>query len=277
MSDERMQSVLEEWFEARDAAPDDVRRSARHVAERRPQVHQRSRWWPFPVLYRKPQSPTTNDTTEYQPTPTPALNGRTPTVTGRTQSMFSPVKAITAGALIFALGGVLLIAQPFDQQGSSVPGAESGAAMAPAWVTGTIVLGSCSNPTNESVGTDPVQRERGWRCEGQTWDASDDRLDGEGVSTWDADVYDLEEGPVSVRVGGYEIRNGSGGWSCRHSGVAQGAGLQVKPESGETLVCVGDGGFDDLAAVFELDWSSRRPVTFQGVIFPGSLPSAPSE
>jgi hypothetical protein len=37
--------------------------------------------------------------------------------------MFSPAKAITAGALVFALGGVLLIAQPFDQQGGGVPGA----------------------------------------------------------------------------------------------------------------------------------------------------------
>ena len=37
--------------------------------------------------------------------------------------MFSPVKAITAGALVFALGGMFLIAQPFGQQGATVPGA----------------------------------------------------------------------------------------------------------------------------------------------------------
>ena len=37
--------------------------------------------------------------------------------------MFSPVKAIVAGALTFALLGVLSIAQPFDQQGATVPGA----------------------------------------------------------------------------------------------------------------------------------------------------------
>jgi len=36
--------------------------------------------------------------------------------------MLSPVKAITAGALVFALGGAFVIAQPFGQQGS-VPGA----------------------------------------------------------------------------------------------------------------------------------------------------------
>ena len=38
--------------------------------------------------------------------------------------MLSPVKAITAGALVFALSGAFLIAQPFDQQ-ASVPGAQS--------------------------------------------------------------------------------------------------------------------------------------------------------
>ena len=194
--------------------------------------------------------------------------------------MFSATKLVVAGAIVALFGGFLLIAQPLDQQGASVPGAESGVAMTPAWVTGTVTLATwCSSP-GEAVGTEGlVRRERGYRCEGQVWEASDVRLAGEAVSTWDADVYDVEDryGPVSVRVGGYEVRNGSGGWSCRHSGVAQGAGLQTKPESGETLVCVGDGGYDGLAAVLELDWTSRQPVTFQGVIFPGSLPSSPSE
>ena len=37
--------------------------------------------------------------------------------------MFSPVKTITAGALAFAIGGVFLVAQPFDQR-SEAPGAE---------------------------------------------------------------------------------------------------------------------------------------------------------
>jgi hypothetical protein len=36
--------------------------------------------------------------------------------------MLSPVKAITAGALVFAIGGVMLVAQPFEQQ-VGLPGA----------------------------------------------------------------------------------------------------------------------------------------------------------
>ena len=135
MNDERMQSLLEEEFRAMDTAPSDVDRSTREVLQRKAHVRQRSRWWPFPVFYRRTQSPTTNDTTHDQPSPIPAANGHTPTVIGRTQSMLSPVKAITAGAIVFAVGGVFLIAQPFGQQGS-VPGAEADFAP-PVEVTGT--------------------------------------------------------------------------------------------------------------------------------------------
>ena len=40
--------------------------------------------------------------------------------------MFSPVKAITAGAIIFALGGAVTVTvNPFDREGGGVPGAES--------------------------------------------------------------------------------------------------------------------------------------------------------
>ena len=56
-------------------------------------------------------------------TPMPSANGDPAMITGRTHAMFTPVKAIVAGALTFALLGVLSIAQPFDQQGATVPGA----------------------------------------------------------------------------------------------------------------------------------------------------------
>src|SRR5688572_7328945 len=58
--------------------------------------------------------------TDARTVPVPATNGHTPTVRGRTQLMFSPAKAITAGALV--IGGALLIAQPFQQE-SVVPSA----------------------------------------------------------------------------------------------------------------------------------------------------------
>ena len=69
--------------------------------------------------------------------------------------MFSPVKAITAGALVFAIGGAFLIAQPFGQQGDSAPGAQS------TFLPGVevTVTPTCDVP----------------RC---TWTASDPRLTG---------------------------------------------------------------------------------------------------
>ena len=56
-------------------------------------------------------------------TPMPPAKGDPAMITGRTHAMFTPFKAIVAGALTFALLGVLSIAQPFDQQGATVPGA----------------------------------------------------------------------------------------------------------------------------------------------------------
>jgi hypothetical protein len=53
----------------------------------------------------------------------PSVSGSYGRITGRTQVMFSPVRAMIIGALVFALGGVFLIAGPFDRQGGSVPGA----------------------------------------------------------------------------------------------------------------------------------------------------------
>ena len=130
MRDEKHTPEVGAWLKGREVRPVHSEDTVRRVAARLPQVRQRSRWWPFPVFHRKAQTPT-SDIADYQPSPIPATNGHNPTVTGRTQSMFSPVKAITAGALVFALGGVMLIAQPFDQQGGSVPGAATEDEVAP--------------------------------------------------------------------------------------------------------------------------------------------------
>ncbi len=118
MNDERFQRTVGSWLREEDPAPPDSLQSARQVATRLPLVRQQSRWWPLPLVRRTPTPTWATDTTEYQPSHIPATNGHTPTVTGRTTSMLSPVKSITAAAIIFALGGAFLIAQPFDRQGS---------------------------------------------------------------------------------------------------------------------------------------------------------------
>ena len=65
--------------------------------------------------------------------------------------MFSPAKAITTSALIVAIGGVMLIARPFDQQGPSVLGATIDPCIAPVLpVTGTIIFGTVKGLTRSN-------------------------------------------------------------------------------------------------------------------------------
>ena len=135
MNDEQMQRAVRSWLSESDPAPPDARQAVRRAMARMPQVRQRGRWWPLPTFERTPKPPTTDHTSESQPTSIPATNGLSATVTGRTRSMFSPAKASIAGAVIFALGGLLLIAQPFGHQGSSFPGAATDTEPDPAAVT----------------------------------------------------------------------------------------------------------------------------------------------
>ena len=142
MNDDQLLREVGAWLVDADPAPPDARESVRQAMARTPQVRQRGRWWPLPILGRTAGPPTTDQTTDFQPSPIPATNGHTPTVIGRTQTMFSPAKAITAAALVFGIGSAMLIAQPFDQQGGSVPGAATDTApVAPVWVTGTESIG----------------------------------------------------------------------------------------------------------------------------------------
>ncbi len=117
--DDRLLLDVRSWLKDEDVVPPDAEQAGRLVAAELPETRQLRRTrWSLPTLTRKNSSPTIDQTTAYQPSPIPATNGHTPTVIGRTQSMLSPVKAITAGALVFAIGGALLIAQPFEQQGA---------------------------------------------------------------------------------------------------------------------------------------------------------------
>ena len=95
-----------------------------HWLDELPSVPQRRhRWWHFGRRQVSPAPATSG--TELQPALVPATNGHAPTVTGRTTPTFSATKFVVAGVIVALFGGFLLIAQPFDQQGS-VPGAATG-------------------------------------------------------------------------------------------------------------------------------------------------------
>jgi hypothetical protein len=172
MNDEQLQPLLEVWLRDREVPRPDVQTGVARVMANVPRTRQQRRWLPFPVSHRKARPPT--GTADYRPSPIPATNSHAPIVIGRTQAMLSPVKAVTVGALVFALGGVLFIAQPFDQ-GGSVPGAEQTTYPAPVYVTGTHVrLRECEDLPGEEYG--PTLLLRTTCTDQHTW--NDPRLQG---------------------------------------------------------------------------------------------------
>jgi hypothetical protein len=261
---------LHDWLDETVGPTPDPVEGTHQVMSQVEETSQAGRWLPFPLLHRKAKAKTR--TTEYQPNPIPASNGHTPTVLGRTQSMFSPVKAITAGALVFAIGGVFLIAQPFDQQGGNVPGAATDTEPVPAtWVTGSVVYGMCASPNLTSQ--DGVTREQ-YRCEPQTWTSSDDRLGGSATIMWNADLYEVDGQTYSLSAQVWEVRNDSGGWLCRNpDGLNRGSGKYPTAVQGtEMLTCVGNGANDGLTAVLVANWTTK---TIEGLIISGEGPPLP--
>jgi hypothetical protein len=187
--------------------------------------------------------------------------------------MLSPVKAITAGALVFAIGGAFLIAQPF-QQPSSVPGAATDA-VAATWVTGTIVLASgCSGPATE-VDEDVIHR---WNyvCNPQRWTASDPRLAGDVASVWNDDEYRVADGgSKAVNMSALFIGNDGGGWTCSSPNLLNSGGLFATGLTGATYTCVGSDGYAGLSAILVLDGAKGDSEEFTGLIFPGDFPPVP--
>lgn len=272
----RMTQLVKVWLEGTSESPYGVEPGVRQVMARVRHTRQRGRWWPLPTFRRTARAPSPTETSDFRASPIPAANGHTPTIAGRTQSMFSPAKAVTAGALIFAIGGALLMAQPFGQQQASAPGAEGDAVPTdPVWVSGTLHLAPhCAGPDIER--TDSVQHQRGYRCTPQQWRVDDPRLSGAATSTWNADVYQPDgEGYVSIIAGTYELVNDQGRWHCRYDdALAHGMGLLWDADNDQTVTCRGEDGYEGLSAILITDWAAA-PRTIEGLLFEGEGPPLP--
>ena len=278
-----MTPEVRDWMKGTAAQPPDAQRSARQVMARLPEVRQRRRWRPFPVFYRKPQSPTTTNAIEYQPSPIPAANGHTPTVIGRTQTMFSPSKALIAGALVFGIGGAMLIAQPFQQQGSA-PGAEVQPPPAPTAFSSTYSRSGRSNPgsTTEYDDGTIVTAGAGWMFNSR--ESSDPRFAGPLVLTVTEVTYpDLGGG---MGVGGWRIETDEGAWQqvpTASVGWDKDAALWASgqlPPAGNIMfwTFIGEGAYEGLTAVVQETWwpgGIDGLVQFDGYIFEGDLWDAP--
>ena len=190
--------------------------------------------------------------------------------------MFNPVSAVTAGALVFALGGALFIAQPFDQQPESVPGAESEVTADPTWVTASVLFGSDCDFGATAV-EDGVTQERGMVCRGQTWMSDDPRLDGKANVAHNADSFELDGEGYSLVTSAIEVYNDAGGWQCTNADrvvpVADTL-YQTSRLEGDRLDCAGYGDNEGLSAILVADWADVDK-TVEGLIFAGEMPPMP--
>ena len=294
MTDKRLTPAVAEWLLDTDAPTPDLDGSVERAmsnVEQTPQL--RRRWW-LPAVGRiRASAPTAEETNDYRPRPIPATNGHSATVAGRTQSMFSPAKAITAGALVLAIGGALLIAQPFDQGGSSAPGAAVDEdAMRPALVTGTITYDedsgefTClSGPWGSCVDSPSADGVTRFRTLGQTAtvEMSDPRLSGDATVDEYGDVFDSET-RTKVELGegyGFEwgtmrIVNEAGAWEG--SWIASSTIAETETEDAVSpILLVGSGAYDGLSAILyevNADWGDgpNGPDSLDGTIFPGDPP-----
>jgi hypothetical protein len=247
---------LHDWLDETVGETPDPIEGTQQVMSQIEETPQAGRWLPFLLFRRKARTATA--TTKNQPSPIRALNGHTPTVLGRTQSMFSPVKAITTGALVFAIGGVLLIAQPFDQQGTSAPGAATDEFTAPVEVSGA----SWSWPQgctaedyegpNELAGGDASR----FTCSttaGMPWSMSDPRLEGTVTRINEESYVEWQDRPrFYVASVALNIENDGGSWRERPRTWVMPDGYVGQDTDwlvDETIVLDGDGDYQGLVAV----------------------------
>ena len=239
------------WLKGREVRPPDSREAARRVATRLPHVRQRSRWLPFPVLPRNRSAPTTPDKDEYSPVP--ISDEQAPTIIGRTRTMISPVKAIAAGALVFAIAGVMLVGQPFERQ-PSVPGAQSDA------VIGEFVTIESTEELSafeyDADGNEIIR---------MTKEANDPRLSG----TW-TEVWGCRGEPVELCVASVLIENEGGSWLGRADGFGG-------PPAGfyDFTVLEGQGDYAGLTAIRQVTFRPDQGDTEVLAIYEGELPPLP--
>jgi len=265
MNDERLGRAAGQWLRDIDSPPPDAHASVQQAMQQVRQTGQRGRWLPFRLFPRRAETPTATDTTDYQPSPIPASNGHTPTVIGRTQTMFSPAKAIIGGVVVFAIGGVMLIAQPYGQQAEVAPGAESAEFVEPVKFTAVITPGPwVSYETCEDIG--------GMRqCQGEAWtpditEVSDPRLDGEMTDSANTNKW---PGQPMLATETFRITNENGAWQGSFPSVYDSYSVSSGAQS---VVLVGEGDYEGLYAWMDVtDWSA-----ITGVVFSYPPPEAPA-
>jgi hypothetical protein len=171
--------------------------------------------------------------------------------------MFSPVKAIIAGALVFALGGVFLIAQPFDPEGGSMPGAPIVAQTDAVRVTATQEC-SWSFPDDIQTGTCTIA-------------ASDPRVTGTATIT-QREIVKATVGDNDLETYDTVLQGAEGTWTGRHIVVFD---RGITRTAHAMVVVTGDGAYEGWTFVAA---TAASPPDgngdFVGVLYQGPPPAA---
>jgi len=187
--------------------------------------------------------------------------------------MLSPAKAIIAGALVFGIGGVMLVAQPFQQQ-SSVPGAETEAGVAEiAPFTMSLRWTSQKEQRPEQMTERGVSKSLGDCPSLFVVAPSDPRMDGDVTYCTSEHVYGADrDADPNVATATYRIVNDEGAWQGSLSGVwwTDPTSGDYIEGAGDIVILAGEGAYDGLYAAMTLDWSDIR-----GLIFEGAPPAGP--
>jgi hypothetical protein len=277
LNDQDLTAAVRTWMADAPAGQPDRSRVVGEVVKQLGSTRRRRRRWPFSRFRREALTTAAWRSRADQPDPIPSTDRHSPTTFGRTHLMLSPAKAIIAGALVFGIGGVMLIAQPFEQHGSNVPGAASGdPAMAPSFFSGS--------PGEDWVHTEPVieRREDGvidGTGEGYTvsWNANDPRTSGTASITLNETDYRVAATTLaptgdigSIRTYHFRIVNDDGSWD----GQLQELVLGPEPEfSSNSGWLTGTGAYEGLSAY--LVWSVSDDLKFRGHITAEGPPPVP--
>lgn len=203
------------------------------VLARLPDIPQRRHRWLWPLDWRPFASDATRDAgvhgvrmTDHRPGSMSDTTDRLPTATGRTRLMFSPVKAIVGGALVFAIGGVFLIAQPFGQQGDSVPAAAPVVEQTEAVRVTAAQACAWDFPDGIQTGT----------C---TITASDPRLTGTAIIT-QREIVNAAGGDNEIETYDEVLHGPEGTWTGRHYVVFDRGAYTAYP----LVILSGDGAYE---------------------------------
>jgi hypothetical protein len=191
--------------------------------------------------------------------------------------MLSPAKAITAGAIIFAIGSALLVAQPFQQQGTT-PGAEGDVLSEPVAFTASYFYASM-RPGERSTPADGIQRTTDEAWVFASREATDPRFEGNLVVNASYDKYD----EVQLTTHVFRIENEAGAWHygpfVRMTWNDRETPDDAYVEAGETeqQQWVGEGAYEGLVAVVVSTEvvSGGGATQLEGYVVDGALPPPP--